>query len=86
MRIHAVCRSAKKLPSRLRAKVPEKRANFNSADRLWGGGAPSSNNWASGAGLSLRLFVVMVLAHPVQAAMHQKTLGHGKLSQQSLRS
>jgi hypothetical protein len=40
------------LYSRLRAKVPEKRANFNSqaTDRLWGGGAPASNNWASGAG------------------------------------
>jgi hypothetical protein len=51
-----ICRSAELFPSRLRAKVPEKRANFNSnaTDRLWGGGAPASNNWASGAGLSLR--------------------------------
>ena len=38
--------------SRLRAKIPEKRANFNSnaADRLWGGGAPASNSWGSGSG------------------------------------
>ncbi len=47
---------------RLRVKVPEKRANFNSnaADRLWGGGAPASNNWASGAGMSSHMFVAVV--------------------------
>jgi hypothetical protein len=46
--------SHRSLIFRLRAKVPEKRVNFNSnaADRLWGGGMPASNNWASGAGES----------------------------------